>query len=230
MHRAGDAFVRLPIDLRRSGCPSESHQPRALRTRCKQQPRDPAPRRQAPETATLRNLRVFLFATATLRSRLLALGRPRIKRVAGPEGPATRAVGSTEAPRAEVPASPAPERERIHRAGNAFVHLPEKLSASAYSPSGGFDLPAPRARCRRDCRPWRRRLTRARPNEFGANCAHRRGAVRRRPTPSRKLGSLTMSKLPDKGQGWLKANERRFEEKWGWVPAPTDPGLTLDEL
>jgi hypothetical protein len=31
------------------------------------------------------------------------------------------------------------------------------------------------------------------------------------------------SQLPDKGKGWLGANERRFEEKWGWVPAPTDP-------
>jgi hypothetical protein len=46
---------------------------------------------------------------------------------------------------------------------------------------------------------------------------------------SRRVG-LTMSKLPDKGQGWLRENERRFREKWGWVPAPTDPDLTLDEL
>jgi GT2 family glycosyltransferase len=46
---------------------------------------------------------------------------------------------------------------------------------------------------------------------------------------SRRVG-LTMSKLPDKGQGWLKANARRFEEKWGWVPAPTDPDLTLGDL
>jgi hypothetical protein len=45
---------------------------------------------------------------------------------------------------------------------------------------------------------------------------------------SRRIG-LTMSKLPDKGQGWLHENERRFEEKWGWVPSPTDPDLTLDE-
>jgi GT2 family glycosyltransferase len=44
---------------------------------------------------------------------------------------------------------------------------------------------------------------------------------------SRRIG-LTMSKLPDKGQGWLRANERRFEEKWGWVPPPTDPGAPLD--
>jgi glycosyltransferase involved in cell wall biosynthesis len=40
---------------------------------------------------------------------------------------------------------------------------------------------------------------------------------------SRRIG-LTMSKLPDRGKGWLSENERRFEEKWGWVPPPTDPG------
>jgi hypothetical protein len=32
-----------------------------------------------------------------------------------------------------------------------------------------------------------------------------------------------MSKLPDRGKGWLVLNERRFEEKWGWTPPPTDP-------
>ena len=89
MHRAGDAFVRLPIDLRRSGCPSENHQPRALRTRCKQQSRGPTYERQEPEIRTLRNLRIFLFTTAILRSSLLALDRLWTKRVAGPEGPAT---------------------------------------------------------------------------------------------------------------------------------------------
>ena len=36
--------------------------------------------------------------------------------------------------------------QRIRRAGNAFVHLPDRLSASAYSCSEGFVLPAPRAR------------------------------------------------------------------------------------
>jgi O-antigen biosynthesis protein len=40
---------------------------------------------------------------------------------------------------------------------------------------------------------------------------------------SRRIG-LTMSKLPDRGQTWLAANARRFEEKWGWTPAPTDLG------
>jgi glycosyltransferase involved in cell wall biosynthesis len=45
---------------------------------------------------------------------------------------------------------------------------------------------------------------------------------------SRRIG-LTMSKLPDKGQGWLAANERRFEQKWGWIPPVTDPGAVLEE-
>ncbi len=39
---------------------------------------------------------------------------------------------------------------------------------------------------------------------------------------SRRIG-LTMSKLEDQGKGWYVANERRFEEKWGFVPPPTDP-------
>ncbi len=26
------------------------------------------------------------------------------------------------------------------------------------------------------------------------------------------------------GEDELAENERRFEEKWGWVPPPTDPG------
>jgi len=45
---------------------------------------------------------------------------------------------------------------------------------------------------------------------------------------SRRIG-LTMSKLPDKGQGWLAANKHRFEEKWGWIPPVTDPGALLEE-
>jgi glycosyltransferase involved in cell wall biosynthesis len=44
---------------------------------------------------------------------------------------------------------------------------------------------------------------------------------------SRRIG-LTMSKLPDKGKEWLAVNERRFEEKWGWVPPPTDPSEPPD--
>jgi glycosyltransferase involved in cell wall biosynthesis len=61
--------------------------------------------------------------------------------------------------------------------------------------------------------------------------------LRRAGTPTRQISSvrvrsrrigLTMSKLPDRGKGWLASNERRFEEKWGWVPPPTDPGGPLD--
>jgi glycosyltransferase involved in cell wall biosynthesis len=45
---------------------------------------------------------------------------------------------------------------------------------------------------------------------------------------SRRIG-LTMSKLPDKGQGWLATNRHRFEEKWGWIPPVTDPEAVLEE-
>lgn len=42
---------------------------------------------------------------------------------------------------------------------------------------------------------------------------------------SRRIG-LTASKLPATTvEGWLTENARRFEEKWGWTPPPTDPGL-----
>jgi len=44
---------------------------------------------------------------------------------------------------------------------------------------------------------------------------------------SRRIG-LTMSKLPDNGRGLYAANQRRFEEKWGWIPPPTDPGAASD--
>jgi hypothetical protein len=43
----------FPTDLRRSGCRSESHQPRTLRTRCKQHPRGCTTGRQAPEETNL---------------------------------------------------------------------------------------------------------------------------------------------------------------------------------
>jgi hypothetical protein len=45
---------------------------------------------------------------------------------------------------------------------------------------------------------------------------------------SRRIG-LTMSKLPDRGKGWLALNERRFEEKWGRAPAPTEAPGPLGE-
>jgi GT2 family glycosyltransferase len=44
---------------------------------------------------------------------------------------------------------------------------------------------------------------------------------------SRRVG-LTMSKVPERAAEWYARNERRFEEKWGWVPPPLDPGA-LDE-
>ena len=53
--------------------------------------------------------------------------------------------GRCRAPVSDNPAWPA-----IRRAGNAFVHRPDRPSASAYSCSGGFVLPAPRARRRQE--------------------------------------------------------------------------------
>jgi GT2 family glycosyltransferase len=44
---------------------------------------------------------------------------------------------------------------------------------------------------------------------------------------SRRVG-LTMSKIPEQADAWYEANERRFQEKWGWTPPPTDPGLAND--
>jgi hypothetical protein len=40
---------------------------------------------------------------------------------------------------------------------------------------------------------------------------------------SSRIG-LTMSKVPGKAKAWYAENERRFTEKWGWTPPPTDPG------
>lgn len=34
------------------------------------------------------------------------------------------------------------------------------------------------------------------------------------------IGGLTTVKIPEH-RTWLEVNERRFEEKWGWVPPPT---------
>jgi hypothetical protein len=150
-HRAGDAFVRLyRLTSAEAADPRESHQPRALRTRCKQQSRGGSDRRQALSERSMRNLRTFLFARGILRSILLALGRLEAKKGR------TRGSG-----------------HKIRRAGNAFVHLPERLSASAYGPSGGFVLPAPRTRRRRDCRPFGTRIASPAAYEFRANCEGR---------------------------------------------------------
>ena len=45
------------------------------------------------------------------------------------------------------------------------------------------------------------------------------GSVR---VESRRVG-LTMSKVQPKADAWYAENERRFMEKWGWTPPPTDP-------
>ena len=54
----------FPTDRRRSGCRSESHQPRALRTRCIADSRGARYRRQGALERTCRKLRSFLFAQA----------------------------------------------------------------------------------------------------------------------------------------------------------------------
>jgi hypothetical protein len=33
-------------------------------------------------------------------------------------------------------------------------------------------------------------------------------------------GGLTMLKIPDRAKEWYRDNERRFQEKWGWLPPP----------
>jgi hypothetical protein len=45
------------------------------------------------------------------------------------------------------------------------------------------------------------------------------GSVR---VESRRVG-LTMSKVQPQADAWYQENERRFTEKWGWTPPPTDP-------
>jgi hypothetical protein len=54
----------FPTDRRRSGCRSESHQPRALRTRCIADSRGARYRRQGALERTCRKLRSFVFAQA----------------------------------------------------------------------------------------------------------------------------------------------------------------------
>ena len=121
----------LPTDRRRSDCRSEGHQPRTLRTRCIGDSRGGPGGRQGARDRTSRILRVFLFAQHQIAFRRMCSSYSRRDETAEP-GVIARGLG-----------------RKIRRAGNAFVHLPDRLSASAYSCSGGFVLPAPRAR-RRD--------------------------------------------------------------------------------
>src|SRR5262249_16737233 len=111
-------------DLRRSGCRSEGHQPRTLRTRCSRDSRDRPRASQGGRESAVRNLRLFLFASA----------------FTAQSGGCSSVKTEEEVWRLET------FRHVIRRAGNAFVHHPDRPSASAYSCSGGFVLPAPRAR------------------------------------------------------------------------------------
>ena len=103
----------FPTDRRRSGCRSESHQPRALRTRCKQQPSVRRRWRQGGSDTSCRNLRFFLFTQIKLREAAHALETSRKETGRTVSGP-----------------------QSIRRAGSAFVHRPDRPFASAYSCSG----------------------------------------------------------------------------------------------
>jgi hypothetical protein len=59
----------FPIDLRRSDCLSESHQPRALRARCKAHTTGSVTARQGTLNGECRKLRSFLFAQAEIATR-----------------------------------------------------------------------------------------------------------------------------------------------------------------
>ena len=63
------------------------------------------------------------------------------------------------------------------------------------------------------------------------SCACARPGSRRdrsRPCAVMHRGGLTMLKVPGRAAEWYGANERRFEEKWGWAPPPTEPGSSDD--
>lgn len=99
-----------PTDLRRSGCHSENHQPRALRTRCKPHTRGVVHLRQGLSRYACRNLRSFLFATVELRSRAHALVGLREEKKGRSRKPGRVSRRLDGGSRAGLPASPAPER------------------------------------------------------------------------------------------------------------------------
>jgi hypothetical protein len=101
----------FPTDRRRSGCHSESHQPRALRTRCKPHTRCPPDTRQEAPEAACRKLRLFLFATGRLRQAALALVTSRDEKAAEPEDAAAELEARRRLQIAEASALPAPERK-----------------------------------------------------------------------------------------------------------------------
>ena len=100
----------FPTDRRRSDCRSESHQPRTLRTRCIAHTRGRSRAVKAVQSELFANCEVFFSHRVELRIDAHALDAFERRKRAGHEGP-----------------SP----QRIRRAGNAFVHLPDEPSASA---------------------------------------------------------------------------------------------------
>ena len=121
----------FPTDRRRSDCLSGSHQPRALRTRCKPHTRGAGQPRQGRLERTLRKLRSFLFAQAeTAIHRVCSESFERRKR-AGPEGPTAR---------------------KFAEPGTLSSTFPTNLPLPRSAPRGGFVLPAPRARRSRNVR------------------------------------------------------------------------------
>src|ERR671919_1015922 len=76
----------FPTDLRRSECRSESHQPRALRTRCNYDLMVSRNPRQASASGRVRKLRFFPFTTVELQA-----GPCALEALARKEGPGPRA-------------------------------------------------------------------------------------------------------------------------------------------
>ena len=171
----------FPTDHRRSDCHSESHQPRTLRTRCTHDSMRIAQPGQALRRSCWRNLRTFLFAQVKLRKPARALATLEETNAPGTK-PGPRAVGSTEAPRAEVPAVPAPRagkdspsRERFRPPSRRTVRFRVVL-LGGLRPTGAPCSAQAGLLQKRTCR------SRARPKEFRANCE--RGS---RPVPNRGL-------------------------------------------
>jgi hypothetical protein len=78
----------FPTDLRRSDCHSESHQPRALRTRCTQDSRAWTRGRQGPSGNQLSQIATFSFHKGQTAHRCACSSDLREEKAAGPEGPA----------------------------------------------------------------------------------------------------------------------------------------------
>ena len=83
-------------DRRRSDCLSESHQPRALRTRCKQHTRGARKLRQGRLERTLRKLRSFLFTQGRTAISCVCSGPSERRKRARHDGPAPKSSPSRE--------------------------------------------------------------------------------------------------------------------------------------